>query len=150
MSQRNLGTIRARKSAKKAMPASGGNTEMIMRILRMRYVFLTSLSQRNHLFRKRALGIGITLVDLNVLLMICIDKEHRNSSLSKSRPFPLSSLRTLVKPNEVWITIDPIGEVVMSRTWYKWSMGYTVEVDLLLFGFYISKYLACISNTVGV
>ncbi|ORY22446.1 hypothetical protein BCR39DRAFT_473965 [Naematelia encephala] len=37
LSQRNLGTIRARKSAKKAMPANaGGNTEMIMRILRMR------------------------------------------------------------------------------------------------------------------
>jgi hypothetical protein len=37
--QRNLGTIRARKSAKRAMPvAGGGNTEMIMRILRMRCV----------------------------------------------------------------------------------------------------------------
>lgn len=38
LSQRNLGTIRARKSAKRAMPAGGGNTEMIMRILRMRWV----------------------------------------------------------------------------------------------------------------
>nr|ACZ81461.1 CND05260 [Kwoniella heveanensis] len=35
-SQRNLGTIRARKSAKKAVPNTAGNTEMIMRILRMR------------------------------------------------------------------------------------------------------------------
>ena len=39
MSQRNLGTIRARKSAKRAMnQAAGNSTEMIMRILRMRYV----------------------------------------------------------------------------------------------------------------
>ncbi len=38
ISQRNLGTIRARKSAKRAQPAGGGNTEMIMRILRMRWV----------------------------------------------------------------------------------------------------------------
>jgi len=36
LSQRNLGTIKARKSAKRAMPSSGANTEMIMRILRMR------------------------------------------------------------------------------------------------------------------
>jgi len=36
ISQRNLGTIRARKSAKKALPAGQNNTEMIMRILRMR------------------------------------------------------------------------------------------------------------------
>ena len=37
LSQRNLGTIKARKSAKRAaMPAGAGNTEMIMRILRMR------------------------------------------------------------------------------------------------------------------
>ncbi|WVQ97784.1 hypothetical protein IAU59_004898 [Kwoniella sp. CBS 9459] len=35
-SQRNLGTIRARKSAKRAVPNTAGNTEMIMRILRMR------------------------------------------------------------------------------------------------------------------
>ncbi|WVR04402.1 hypothetical protein IAU60_001404 [Kwoniella sp. DSM 27419] len=35
LSQRNLGTIRARKSAKRAAP-SGSNTEIIMRILRMR------------------------------------------------------------------------------------------------------------------
>nr|XP_019005449.1 uncharacterized protein I203_02304 [Kwoniella mangroviensis CBS 8507]OCF68910.1 hypothetical protein I203_02304 [Kwoniella mangroviensis CBS 8507] len=36
LSQRNLGTIRARKSAKRALPNSSSNTEMIMRILRMR------------------------------------------------------------------------------------------------------------------
>ncbi|WWC67647.1 uncharacterized protein I206_101557 [Kwoniella pini CBS 10737] len=36
MSQRNLGTIRARKSAKRALPNPSSNTEMIMRILRMR------------------------------------------------------------------------------------------------------------------
>ncbi|WRT65054.1 uncharacterized protein IL334_001996 [Kwoniella shivajii] len=36
LSQRNLGTIRARKTAKRAVPYSSGNTEMIMRILRMR------------------------------------------------------------------------------------------------------------------
>lgn len=38
MSQRNLGTIRARKTAKRAMTTSAApnNTEMIMRILRMR------------------------------------------------------------------------------------------------------------------
>jgi len=36
LSQRNLGTIRARKSAKRALPAGQNNTEMIMRILRMR------------------------------------------------------------------------------------------------------------------
>ncbi|WWC59160.1 uncharacterized protein I303_101708 [Kwoniella dejecticola CBS 10117] len=36
MSQRNLGTIRARKSAKRALPSSSSNSEMIMRILRMR------------------------------------------------------------------------------------------------------------------
>jgi hypothetical protein len=38
LSQRNLGTIRARKSAKRNTTAGGGNTEMIMRILRMRWV----------------------------------------------------------------------------------------------------------------
>ncbi|WWC87193.1 uncharacterized protein L201_002079 [Kwoniella dendrophila CBS 6074] len=36
LSQRNLGTIRARKSAKRAIPNTSSNTEMIMRILRMR------------------------------------------------------------------------------------------------------------------
>lgn len=36
LSQRNLGTIKARKSAKRAMAQGGNNTEMIMRILRMR------------------------------------------------------------------------------------------------------------------
>jgi hypothetical protein len=50
--QRNLGTIRARKSAKRAMPvAGGGNTEMIMRILRMRWVFCLLGSQDRSLMR---------------------------------------------------------------------------------------------------
>ncbi|WWD22030.1 hypothetical protein CI109_106518 [Kwoniella shandongensis] len=46
VSQRNLGTIRARKSAKRALPSSGGNTEMIMRILRMRHGTQEFLAQQ--------------------------------------------------------------------------------------------------------
>lgn len=36
LGQRNLGTIRARKTAKRSGPQAVNNTEMIMKILRMR------------------------------------------------------------------------------------------------------------------
>ncbi|TXT13456.1 hypothetical protein VHUM_00823 [Vanrija humicola] len=36
LGQRNLGTIRARKTAKRSIPQQGNNTEIIMKILRMR------------------------------------------------------------------------------------------------------------------
>jgi hypothetical protein len=38
LGQRNLGTIRARKTAKRSAPQASNHTELIMKILRMRYV----------------------------------------------------------------------------------------------------------------
>lgn len=43
LGQRNLGTIRARKTAKRSAPQAGNHTELIMKILRMRYAWVSGM-----------------------------------------------------------------------------------------------------------
>ncbi|OCF37607.1 hypothetical protein I316_00734 [Kwoniella heveanensis BCC8398] len=67
-SQRNLGTIRARKSAKKAVANTTSNTEMIMRILRMRQGTQEFLAQQ-----------------IRTLSVVKLENPKKGSSLSARR-----------------------------------------------------------------